>query len=272
MSEKKIIQAQPDSFGTYLKKIWAHKALIVTFAKRDLKAKYAQTILGIGWSILHPAVILFLFTFFFGYLLHWKTGNTPFALYVYSGLLGWNLFSYIVIQGNNSLTESAHIIKKVYFPKLILPLSKVLVGLVELCISLLLLIGLMIWYGYVPSWKIIFLPIVILITLIPAIIMVSWIGALSYRIRDLFHVVPFLMYAGIWITPVFFTMDILPKEWQSAWSVNPMTGIIEAWRWCLFPDWKYNTDHLPAVLFLLPLCIGGIWLYSRNESSFSDFA
>jgi len=266
-----VITPAAGSLVTYLKDTWKYRSLVATFARRDLKVKYAQTWLGLGWTLVQPVVALLLFTFFFGYILDWKTGELPYALYVYSGLLGWNLFSYIVLQGTGSLQESSHIIKKVYFPRLILPLGKVLVGLADMLVSFSLLVGLMIWYGQPPSWKIIFLPAVIAANILCALTLVSWISAMAYRIRDLFHLVPFVMYFGIWITPVFFTRTVLPENLRFVWALNPMTGIVEAWRWCLFGEWQFNPDYLFSLLAVILLCISGVWAYSRNESSFSDF-
>lgn len=272
MNAKKIIHPGPDSLATYVNKIWSHRALIATFAKRDLKAKYAQTFLGITWTLIQPAIFIAVFSFFFGYILNWKTADLPFPIYVCCGLLGWNLFSYIVFQGSTSVLESSQIIKKIYFPKLVLPLSKILIGLVELGISSILLIGLMIFFGVVPTWRIILLPIAIFLSVISALTIVVWVGALSYKKRDLIHLVPFIVYFGIWITPVFFTVDILPDSLNYIWKLNPMSGIIDMWRWCLLPGWKLHTEYFYSVLCLFPLLFFGLLMYIRNEASFSDFS
>jgi lipopolysaccharide transport system permease protein len=272
MNDKKIIHPGPDSFGSYINKVLSHRALIASFAKRDLKVKYAQTFLGVSWTLIQPAVFITVFSFFFGYILNWKTGDMPFPIYVCSGLLGWNLFSYIVFQGSSSVLESSQIIKKIYFPKLLLPLSKVLIGLVELGISSILLVGLMIFFGIVPSWRIIFLPVAIAFTVIAAFTVVVWAGAFSYKKRDLIHLIPFIIYFGIWVTPVFFTSEILPGSLGYIWKLNPMSGIIDMWRWCLLPGWKIHTEYFYSVLCLLPILFGGLLVYIKNEASFSDFS
>jgi lipopolysaccharide transport system permease protein len=272
MSKKLIIKPGSDSLGIYLHKIWNFRSLILTFAKRDLKVKYSQTFLGVGWTLIQPAAFTFLFSFFFGYILQWKSGEIPFPIYVCSGLLGWNFFSYVVFQGIGSIGESSQIIKKIYFPKLLLPLSKVVVALVELFISATLLLGLMIFYGEFPSWRIIFLPVVMCLNLIAAFSLVTWIGSFSYKRRDLIHLIPFIIYCGIWITPVFFTTNILPENWNFIWKMNPMTGIIELWRWCLFPGWEFNIEYLYSTLILIPILLLGTALYIKKESSFSDFS
>ena len=204
--------------------------------------------------------------------MNWKAEGLPYSLYVLSGLLGWNFFTYIVFQGINSVQESSHVIKKIYFPKAVLPLSKVLVALVELSISFLLIIPLLVWHEQALSWRIIFVPFIILFNTLIALFLVFITAALSYRIRDLFHFVPFLLYFGIWITPVFFTKSILPQQIDFIWYFNPMASVIEAWRWCLFPSWEFNIGFVPALLLILPLFVFGVYLYSKAENNFSDFS
>lgn len=268
---KTIITPYSDNLINYFKKLWQFRALISVFAVRDLKVKYAQTFLGLGWTIVQPLAGLLVFTFFFGYIVGWKAEGLPFALYVYSGLLGWNFFSYIVFQGTSSVHDSAHIIKKIYYPKFLMPLSKVLVGLVELAINLLLIIPLMIWYGEIPSWKILFLPIPLFFNILSALTLVAWVGAFAYKKRDLLHLIPFLLYFGIWLTPVFFTLDILPQNLQFLWFLNPMAGVVEAWRWSFFSSWNFSLNYLPSMLAVIPLFAIGLKLYSKKEFSFSDF-
>ncbi|MCG3167482.1 MAG: hypothetical protein POELPBGB_03274 [Bacteroidia bacterium] len=266
-----IITSEQDTLKEYVLKIWKYRALIFAFAQRDLKVKYAQTWLGLGWTIIQPLTALAVFSFFFGYVLHWRADDLPYSLYVLSGLLGWNFFSYIVFQGMNSVQESAHVIKKIYFPKIVLPLSKVLVALVELAITFLLFIPLLIWHEQSISWKIIFIPAVLLFNTMIALSIVLFTASLAYRIRDLFHVVPFLLYFGIWVTPVFFTKDVLPEQINFLWHLNPMSAVVESIRWCLFPNWSFSSGFLPALLVIIPLFFFGIYFYSKAENKFSDF-
>jgi lipopolysaccharide transport system permease protein len=268
---KTVITARPDGLADYLKKIWKYRALTWVFAQRDLKVKYAQTFLGLSWTIVQPLTALAIFTFFFGYVLQWKTGVLPYTLYVLSGLLGWNFFSYIVFQGSFSAQESSNLIKKIYFPKIILPISKVYVALAELGVTLLLLIPLFFWYGQSLSWRVMFIPLVILFNILIALFVVLTIASLGYRRRDLFHLVPFLMNFGIWFTPVFFSKDILPGKISFIWYFNPMASVVDAWRWCLFPGYQFDVLSLPALLISIVLFIFGFLLYKKTESEFSDF-
>lgn len=272
MSEPiQIISSKDDSFLVYLKKIWTYKALIWTFARRDIKVKYAQTFIGLGWSIVQPLTAMVIFSYFFGYLLGWKTGDLPFPLYVLSGLLGWNFFSYIVNAGASSVQESSHLIKKIYFPKSILPLSKVLVALVELCISLVILIPLLFYFNQPITWKLMFVPFVLLFNALCALTLVFWVAAFAYRKRDLFHLLPFTVYFGIWFTPVFFTPNFLPQKIQLLITFNPMASVVELWRWILFDLAPTNYAWLVTLPMVILLCLSGMYFYNKNENKFSDY-
>lgn len=266
------ITSAPDSLGEYFHKIWKYKALIWVFAKRDLQVKYAQTFLGVSWSLIQPLTALLIFTFFFGYVLHWSTNDLPYPLYVLSGLLGWNFFSYIVQSGATSTQESAHLIKKVYFPKSILPFSKVVVASVELSISLLLLIPLMIFFDIVPSWKIIFSPLVLIFNAVCALVLVFWVAAFAYKKRDLFHILPFIVSFGMWLTPVFFSTDLLPYKFRPFMDLNPMANVVNMWRWMLFGTTPFNFNWLISFVIVILLCLMGMFLYNTKENKFSDFA
>lgn len=268
---RQVITAQPDSFSEYFQKIWRYRALIWVFARRDLKVKYAQTAIGISWSVLQPLTGLFIFTFFFGYVLEWTSGDLPFALYVLSGLLGWNLFSYSVSAGSMSIQESSQIIKKIYFPKSILPFSKVVVALVDLLLAFALLIPLMIYYGQAPSWKIVFLPLVIVFNVLCALTLVFWVASFAYRKRDLFHLLPFIIQFGIWLTPVFFTNDFLPQNLRFLMEINPMANVVNAWRWMLFDGVAFSYVWILNFFLIALLCLGGMFYYNRKENAFTDF-
>src|SRR5690606_34489364 len=181
-----------DSLPESIKTLWKHKALIWVFAKRDIQVKYAQTILGLGWSFFKPLLSLAIYVYFFGILLNWQSGHIPFPVYVLSGLISWNLFSYIVGNGVSSIFESTDLIKKIYFPKSILPLSKALVGLSEAMISLLLLIPLFLFYDLSLSWKILFLPFILIFNLLCGLTLAFLISSIAIVKRDLLQVLPFL--------------------------------------------------------------------------------
>lgn len=263
---------RPDSALTYFKKIYEHRSLIWMFALRDIKVKYAQTFLGIGWSLAQPLTALLIFTFLFGYVLNWNTGELPYVLYVMSGLLGWNFFSYLVYSGTSSIQESSDIIRKVYFPKSILPLSKTVVALVELGLSFCLLIPLMAYFGYGISWRLLFLPIVLFVNILCGLFPVFWVAALGYRKRDLFHLLPFLVYFGIWLTPVFFIADMLPEQFDAILLFNPMASVLALWRWMLFGLSPFEPQWMISLTVVAVLCFAGMYYFHRKEGAFSDHA
>ncbi len=268
----KIISAQPESAIGYFEKIWEYKNLIWVFAKRDLKVKYSQTFIGFSWGLIQPLTSLLIFTFFFGYILKWNTNKLPYPLYVLSGLLGWNFFSYIVQSGTISIQESAHIIKKIYFPKSILPLSKIIVALIELVPNLVLLLLLALFYKLTISWNIIFIPLVLFFNALCGLALVFWIGSFAYKRRDLLHILPFIVYFGIWFTPVFFSTNLLPEQYRPLMNLNPMANIINLWRWMLFESVPFNTNWFISFFIVLTLVLTGMFYFNIQESKFSDYA
>lgn len=268
---KSIITSAPDSFSVFLRKIWSFRSLIWVFAIRDIKVKYAQTSLGVAWSIIQPLIALLIFTFFFGYLLDMDSGELPYSLHVLTGLLGWNFFTYTLSSGSNSIQESSALIRKIYFPKAVLPFSKVLVAGVEMLISSMLLLPLMFYFDFPLSPNVIFLPIVWLFNIACALVVVFWLGAFAIRNRDLYHLVPFLTYFGIWLTPVFFTADLLPEKVRFLIDYNPMANVVELWRWSLFGTGEI--DITVGVNFALTLIFAaaGMYVFNRRENSLSDY-
>src|SRR5690606_2718095 len=266
-----IINVNPDSFVEYFRKLIQYRFLILAFAKRDLKVKYAQTFLGVAWSILQPLTGVVIFTFFFSYILGWTSGDLPYSIYVLSGLLGWNFFSYIVNAGSTSVQESSHLIKKIYFPKSILPLSKVVVASVELALSFLLLIPLMLYFGEMITWRIVFLPFVLLFNVLCALTFVFWLSAFAYKKRDLFHLMPFVLYFGIWLTPVFFDYNILPEKLRFLMDYNPMANVLSLWRWMLFDYSSFQWIWVMNFGIILTACLLGMYIYNRRESALADY-
>lgn len=271
MAYSKKITPHPDSFAEYLHKIWTYKSLIWIFALRDIRVKYAQTFLGLGWSIFQPLVYLLIYSLFFGYILNWKTEGLPFPLYVLSGLIGWNFFSYIIYQGTTSVQESGSTIKKIYFPKSILPLSKVLVAFVELLISTLIFIPLMTYYQMGISWKIVLFPLPVLFSALCGLLPVFWIAVWAYKKRDLLHLLPHFVTFGIWLTPVFFSKDIFPERTKTILELNPMTNVVDMWRWILFSYGEFNLLWIFNLSIVFLVCLAGMFLYNKKESEFSDY-
>ena len=262
---------RPDSIGEYLREVYRHRSLIWVFASRDLKVKYSQTVLGVGWSLVQPLTALLIFTFLFGYVLKWTAGELPYSLYVLSGLLGWNFFSYIVNAGMSSVQESSSIVRKIYFPKSILPLSKTVVALIELLLSFTIIIPLMIYFDYGLSWRLILLPVVIMFNAVCGLTLVFWVSAFGHRKRDVFHLLPFVVYFGIWLTPVFFVTEMLPIEVSSMLMFNPMSSVVDFWRWILFGFGSFKAIWAVTLFTVTLVCLGGMYFFHQKEGEFSDF-
>ena len=266
-----VISPKPDSFFEYFKKIWDYRNLIWVFAQRDIKVKYAQTMLGITWTILQPLTSLVIYTVFFGIILNWSAGNIPFPLYVLSGLIGWNFFSYIVYTGSSSVQDASFTIKKIYFPKSILPLSKVIVAFIELVFSLFLLIPLMLYYEIPLSWHIVFFPVVIIYNTCCGLFLVFWVASFAYKKKDLFHLLPYIVSFGMWLTPVFFTGNFLPERLRIITIINPMANVVDLWRWLLFNNVEFNLIWLINFAIVIILTFIGMYNYNKKEGEFADF-
>jgi lipopolysaccharide transport system permease protein len=264
-------QPESDSFLVFLQKIIQNSHLIWVFAKRDISVKYAQTSLGYFWALLQPLVALVIYTVFFGFVLNWESDNIPFPIYVLTGLLGWNFFSYIVNVGTLSFFDGGNLIKKIYFPKIILPFSKVIIGLVDLLIGLLLLIPLFIYYDLSISWKVIVIPVVMLLTAMCGLTLVFWLTIFSYKKRDVLHVIPFIINYGIWLTPVFFSATILPVKLRFILDFNPMNSIINCWRWTLFDSVHFQLNWLYSLAGMIVFFIFGLYFFNKAANKIADY-
>ena len=264
--------AKGESLFSALKTLWFYKNLIWVFAKRDLQVKYAQTYLGFTWSVFKPLLGLSIYTFFFGFILHWESEGIVYPIYVLSGLISWNLFTYIVGNGSSAILESNELIKKIYFPKSILPISKSLVGLIESGISFIILIPLLFYYEINISWKIIFLPLTVLFTLLLGLSATFIISSFSIKKRDLLQVLPFILNMAIWFAPVFFTIDILPEKLQFLMKFNPIANMVDAWRWTMFDYKQFELTWLINFILAILISIVSYYIYNKREQKFADFA
>ena len=241
-----------------------------TFARRDLKVQYAQTFLGILWSVIQPLTGLLIFTFFFKNIFGLDTGKMPYHLFVFTGMLCWFYFVYIVSHAGNALQNNRDLISKVYFPRMVLPLSKVMVGGAEFLISLVLLFIMMALQKYAPSIRILLLPIIPVLIVICALSIALWLSALTIRFRDFHHIIPYLVNFSIWLTPVFYPKEILPDQYEKLVYFNPMAGIIDLCRWLILsdvaPDAKYAWSAIPVLL----LFVGGLMYFKKVEGDLVD--
>ncbi|MBI1286622.1 MAG: ABC transporter permease [Flavobacteriales bacterium] len=268
MSKRTVITAEAPSFSEYFRNIWKYRGLIVTLAKRDLKIKYAQTALGIAWSFLQPLTAVIVFSLFFGLLLDVNVGY-PYALFVFGGVLCWNLFIYIFSHGSTSLMNNQDLIRKLSFPKLILPASKVLVAFVEVGLTLLLIIPMMAWSGIPFSLRMLAVPFVLCFTAVLGLGVSLILAAATLRYRDLHHIIPFLVNFGIWFTPVFYPVSLIPAEYSELIYLNPMASLIEMMRWSLFGE-EMNVMALTGLMISVIVLLIGLLYFKRVEDKIAE--
>jgi lipopolysaccharide transport system permease protein len=246
--------------------------LFYFLAWRDILVRYKQTAIGVAWSVLRPLLTMVVFTLVFSKLAKLPSDDVPYPILVFAALLPWQFFANAFTEAGNSLISNASMISKVYFPRLVIPASAVIVSFVDFLISGVILIALMVWYGYLPDWRIVTLPFFILIAFAAAMGAGLWIAALNVKYRDFRYVIPFVVQLGLYISPVGFSSAVVPDQWRLLYSLNPMVGVIDGFRWSILGG-SYPF-YWPGLLLSLSLVIAvfvtGIIYFRRTEKSFAD--
>lgn len=258
--------------GHYWRDIWRYRELLFFLTWRDLLVRYKQTMLGLAWSWLKPLITMLVFTVVFGKLAKLPSGEVPYPIMVFAGLMPWLFFSNTVAEASNSLVANSHLISKVYFPRLIIPFSSIAVGIVDLLISSLLLVALMALYGHWPSWKVVVLPYFLFMAAVTSAGAGLWLAALNVKYRDVRYIVPFGLQIGMYVSPVGFASSIVPQKWQFIYSLNPMVGLIDGFRWALLNgNTSINSSSIVfSFVFPLILLFSGIWNFRKTEQTFAD--
>jgi lipopolysaccharide transport system permease protein len=259
----------------YWSDIWRYRELFLVLAYRDVSVHYKQTAIGILWALIRPLSTMLVLAFVFGKVAKLPPNGIPSTLLVaFSGMLPWLLFSTSLSEASNSLVQNANLVAKVYFPRLIVPLSSLVVSLVDFAICLPVLVILMVYYQVMPTWRLAFLPLFILLALTSSISLGLWLCALNVRYRDVRYVIPFIVQFGLFLAPVGYVTSVVPEEWRWLYSLNPMVGVIDGVRWCLFgPDVPapfLEPSFAGAMLIVAALLLGGIRYFRRTERTFAD--
>ncbi|HXS75539.1 MAG TPA: ABC transporter permease [Terracidiphilus sp.] len=255
----------------YWRDLWTYRELFLFLAWRDILVRYKQTAIGIAWSLIRPVITMLVFTVVFGRIAMLPSEGVPYPVLVVAAMLPWYFFSTAVTEGSNSLIQNANVVSKVYFPRLIVPISAVAVSLVDFVISLLLLAVLMAWYQIMPSARVLFLPVFLGLVVILTVGLTLWLAALNVRYRDFRYVVPFLMQVGMFLSPVGFSGVVVSEGWRAVYSLNPMVGIIEGFRWCLLPGYDLDMRAVWFGALISFLILGaGINYFRRTERSIAD--
>ncbi|HRJ46988.1 MAG TPA: ABC transporter permease [Opitutaceae bacterium] len=257
--------------GLRLGELWEYRDVLVMLATRDIKLRYKQTALGIVWVVLQPLVAGLIFTVIFGRFAGLPSGGHPYVLFVFAGLLGWNLFAGILQRAGNSLVAESKLISKVYFPRLLIPCAAAAAALVDFAVSLGVMAVLLTWHGVWPGWWLALLPAVTLLTLMLAVGISLWISALNVRYRDFMYALPFLIQVWMYATPVVYGLELIPERWRALFSLNPLVGIIEGNRAALLGggDAVLSLLLIPALATTLALATGA-WFFQRVERDFAD--
>ena len=269
-----VVDADKRSRLLNLRELLHYQDLFYILAYRDLRVRYAQTFLGLSWALLQPLATLTIFTVVFGRAVKVDTGGVPYPLFAITGMAAWTYFAFVMKESGNSIISAQQMVKKIYFPRLVIPLSKAVVGFVDFGIALLLMTGLLLYYGYAPSEKIVFLPVFIVLTVLAALSVGIWLSALTIRYRDFQHVVPFLVQFGLYATPTAYpaeaVIDNLPSWATVIYYLNPMAGVIEGFRWSLLgsnPPSQYAFLSFALVAVLL---LSGLLYFKRVERVMAD--
>ncbi len=257
----------------YWKDIWRYRELFYFLAWRDILVRYKQTAIGLTWAVLRPLATMIVFAVVFGKLAKLPSGGTPYPILVFAGMLPWQFFSNSILEASNSLISNSNLISKVYFPRLIIPTSSIISSFVDFIISGIILFGLMLWYRFIPDWRIITLPLFTVVVFAASLGTGLWLTALNIKYRDFRYIVPFTVQFGLYVSPVGFSSDIVPEKWRLLYSLNPMVGIIDGFRWAILGKDIGNSNLAGFILSLMivaVLFVSGIWYFRKTEKSFAD--
>lgn len=269
--ERLIIEAGRTE-SNYWRDLWRYRELFYFLAWRDILVRYKQTVIGIAWSVLRPLLTMVVFTVVFGRLAKLPSEGVPYPVMVFAAMLPWQFFANALSEGSNSLINNANMLSKVYFPRLIVPTSSLMVSLVDFFISFAILGLIMAWYGLVPDWRIVALPAFFALAFFASFGLGLWLAALNVKYRDFRYVVPFIVQLGLYISPVGFSSSIVPEKWRLLYSLNPMVGVIDGFRWSLLGG--STPLHIPGLVFSAAvtsaLFFTGVRYFRTVERGFAD--
>lgn len=256
----------------YWKDLWHYRELFFFLAWRDILVRYKQTVIGILWAVIRPLLTMVVLTVVFGNFAKMPSEGVPYPILVFAAMLPWQFFANSFSGASNSLIANTSLISKIYFPRLIIPTSSVVVSFVDFLISAAILMGLMVWYGFLPTWRMIALPLLILIAITAAMGTGLWISALNVKYRDFRYVVPFIVQFGLYISPVGFSSSVVPDKWRLVYSLNPMVGVIDGFRWAILGNdaLLFMPGFILSIGLVVLLLIYGIKYFRATERTFAD--
>ena len=272
-SEAPVLEIRPPQgwMPINLSELWSYRELLFFLAARDIKVRYKQTVLGAAWAIIQPVMTMVVFTVFFGKLAGIKSDGFPYPVFVYCGLLPWQLFAHALTQSSTSLLTEQHLITKVYFPRLIVPFASICASLVDFAVAFLVLIALQLYYQVLPGWQVLFVPLLVAFAVATAMSIGLWLSALTVRYRDLRYTIPFMTQFWMFVTPIVYPASLVPEQWRALYGLNPMAGVVEGFRWALLGKSEPPGGLIwVSVAVVSVLLISGAYYFRRVEDSFAD--
>lgn len=256
----------------YFKDLWRYRELFFFLSWRDILVRYKQTVIGILWAVLRPLLTMIVFTFIFGNIAKLPSeGGAPYPILVYAAMLPWQFFASALQESSNSLISNANMVSKIYFPRLVIPTSSIIVSFVDFLISFVILVLLMLIYGFVPPMKILALPLFTMIAFFASMGCGLWLSALNVKYRDFKYVIPFIVQFGLYISPVGFTSSIIPEKWRLLYSINPMVGVIDGYRWSILGNAHiYLPGFVMSLVFVTVVFVSGLIYFRKTEKVFAD--
>lgn len=266
-----LIEPRRSLVDLNMREIWEYRDLIIFLAWRDISVRYKQTLAGVGWAVFQPFLLMIVFSLFFGNLAEIPSNGVPYPIFNYTALLPWQFFATGMSMSSTSLISNANMITKVYFPRLVIPISAILPPLVDFCIAFLMLLAMMLFYHIMPTWNILWLPLFLLLALVSALGVGLWLSAIAVTYRDVRFIVPFFVQLGMFVSPVVYPSNMVPEPWNIIYGINPMAGVIEGFRWALL-----GTSDPPGLMLVvsaviaLILLVSGLVYFSHVEETFAD--
>jgi lipopolysaccharide transport system permease protein len=258
--------------GQYWRDIWRYRELFYFLAWRDILVRYKQTVIGIAWSIVRPVLTMIVFTIIFGKLAKLPSEGVPYPILVFAAMLPWQFFASSLSESSNSLIGNANLLSKIYFPRIVMPTSVVIVSLVDFFISFVILGILMVWYQFIPDWRIITLPFFLMLALFASLGFGLLLASLNVKYRDFRYIVPFIVQFGLYISPVGFSSSIVPGKWRLLYSINPMVGVIDGFRWALLGEniQIYWPGFFLSIVLTMLVFFYGLRYFRKTERTFAD--
>jgi lipopolysaccharide transport system permease protein len=254
-----------------LRELWTYKELLYFFVWRDLKVRYKQTIMGVSWAVIQPILTMVIFSLFFGRLAQVPSDDLPYPIFSFAALVPWTFFANALTNASNSVVNSGNMLKKIYFPRMTLPIATVFSGLLDFFLSFLVLLVMMLFYGIAPTRNVVWLPFFLLVAIITALGSSLWLSAMNVQFRDVRYTIPFIIQAWLFATPVAYPSSLLPEPWRTLYGLNPMAGVVEGFRWALLgTDTAPSPIVLVSTLVAIVILVSGAFYFRRLERSFAD--